>query len=44
MEGVPLEERERVFEVDGKGVWYGCRAAITHPTDQGEEAIVDVAS
>jgi NAD(P)-dependent dehydrogenase (short-subunit alcohol dehydrogenase family) len=44
MESVPLEERDRVFEINGKGVWNGCRAAIPHLKEQGSGAIVNVAS
>jgi len=44
LEEVPLEERDRVFEVNAEGVWNGCRAAIPHLKTQGSGAIVNVAS
>ena len=44
MEDLSLEERDRVFEINGKGVWNGCRAAIPHLKEQGDGAIVNVAS
>ena len=44
MEEVPLEERDRVFDVNAKGVWNGCRAAIPHLKEQESGAIVNVAS
>lgn len=44
MESVPLAERDRIFEINGKGVWNGCRAAIPHLKEQGSGAIVNVAS
>lgn len=44
MEEVPLEVRDRVFDVNAKGVWNGCRAAIPHFKDQESGAIVNVAS
>lgn len=44
VEDLPLEERDRIFEVNAKGVWNGCRAAIPHFKEQGAGAIVNVAS
>lgn len=44
IEELPLEERDRIFEVNGKGVWNGCRAAIPHFKEQESGAIVNVAS
>ncbi|MFB6172557.1 MAG: SDR family NAD(P)-dependent oxidoreductase [Haloarculaceae archaeon] len=44
IEDLPLDERDQVFEVNAKGVWNGCRAAIPHFKDQGSGAIVNVAS
>lgn len=44
MEEVPLEVRDRVFDVNAKGVWNGCRAAIPHFKQQESGAIVNVAS
>jgi NAD(P)-dependent dehydrogenase (short-subunit alcohol dehydrogenase family) len=44
MEDLSLDERDRVFEINGKGVWNGCRAAIPHLKDQGSGSIVNVAS
>jgi len=43
-EELPLEERDRIFEVNAKGVWNGCRAAIPHFKEQESGAIVNVAS
>ncbi len=44
MEDVTLDERDRIFEVNAKGVWNGCRAAIPHLKEQGDGTIVNVAS
>jgi NAD(P)-dependent dehydrogenase (short-subunit alcohol dehydrogenase family) len=44
LEEVPLEERDRIVEVNANGVWNGCRAAIPHLRAQGSGAIVNVAS
>lgn len=44
MEELSLAERDRVFEINAKGVWNGCRAAIPHLKDRGEGAVVNVAS
>jgi NAD(P)-dependent dehydrogenase (short-subunit alcohol dehydrogenase family) len=44
MEEFPLEERDRVFEINAKGVWNGCRAAIPHLKEGESGAIVNVAS
>lgn len=44
MEDLSLADRDRVFEVNGKGVWNGCRAAIPHFKEQGSGSIVNVAS
>jgi NAD(P)-dependent dehydrogenase (short-subunit alcohol dehydrogenase family) len=44
MEEFPLAGRDRVFEINAKGVWNGCRAAIPHLKEQESGAIVNVAS
>jgi NAD(P)-dependent dehydrogenase (short-subunit alcohol dehydrogenase family) len=44
LEEVPLEERDRIVNVNANGVWNGCRAAIPHLKKQGSGAIVNVAS
>lgn len=44
MEDLPLADRDRVFDVNAKGVWNGCRAAIPHFKEQESGAIVNVAS
>ena len=44
LEEVPLEERDRIFDINASGVWNGCRAAIPHLREQGSGAIVNVAS
>ena len=44
LEEVPLEERDRIFDINASGVWNGCRAAIPHLKAQESGAIVNVAS
>lgn len=44
IEDVPLAERDRVFDINAKGVWNGCRAAIPHLKESESGAIVNVAS
>jgi NAD(P)-dependent dehydrogenase (short-subunit alcohol dehydrogenase family) len=44
MEELSLEDRDRIFEINGKGVWNGCRAAIPHMKEQESGAVVNVAS
>jgi NAD(P)-dependent dehydrogenase (short-subunit alcohol dehydrogenase family) len=44
MEDVDIEVRDRVIDINTKGVWNGCRAAIPHLKDQGSGAIVNTAS
>lgn len=44
LEDLPLDDRDRVFDINGKGVWNGCRAAIPHLKAQESGAIVNVAS
>jgi NAD(P)-dependent dehydrogenase (short-subunit alcohol dehydrogenase family) len=44
VEDVSIAERDRIFEINAKGVWNGCRAAVPHFTEQGSGAIVNVAS
>jgi NAD(P)-dependent dehydrogenase (short-subunit alcohol dehydrogenase family) len=44
IEELPLEERDQIFEINAKGVWNGCRAAIPHMKEQESGAIVNVAS
>ncbi|MFB6164575.1 MAG: SDR family NAD(P)-dependent oxidoreductase [Haloarculaceae archaeon] len=41
---VPDDERDRVLDVNVKGVWNGCQAAVPHLTEQGSGAIVNTAS
>ena len=44
LEEVPIEERDRIVDINAMGVWNGCRAAIPHLKEQGSGAIVNVAS
>ena len=44
MEDVDIEVRDRVIDINTKGVWNGCRAAIPHLKNQGSGAIVNTAS
>ena len=44
MEDVGTAERDRVLDVNVKGVWNGCEAAIPHLKEQGSGAIVNTAS
>lgn len=44
LEALPLDDRDRVFDINGKGVWNGCRAAIPHLKEQESGAVVNVAS
>jgi NAD(P)-dependent dehydrogenase (short-subunit alcohol dehydrogenase family) len=44
VEEIALEERDRVLDVNVKGVWNGCHAAIPHFKEQGSGAIVNTAS
>lgn len=44
IEDVDLGDRDRVFEINAKGVWNGCRAAIPHLKERESGAIVNVAS
>jgi len=44
MEDVGREERDRVLDVNVKGVWNGCEAAVPHLKEQGSGAIVNTAS
>lgn len=44
IEEFPLAERDRIFAINAKGVWNGCRAAIPHLKEQESGAIVNVAS
>lgn len=44
MEELPLADRDRIFEINAKGVWNGCRAATPHLKERGSGAIVNVAS
>lgn len=43
-EDLALETRDRVIDINVKGVWNGCRAAIPHLKEQGSGAIVNTAS
>ncbi|MFC6716724.1 SDR family NAD(P)-dependent oxidoreductase [Natrialbaceae archaeon GCM10025810] len=44
VEEIDAEERDRVIDVNVKGVWNGCHAAIPHFKEQGSGAIVNTAS
>jgi NAD(P)-dependent dehydrogenase (short-subunit alcohol dehydrogenase family) len=44
MEELSLEDRDRILDINGKGVWNGCRAAIPHLKEGESGAIVNVAS
>ena len=44
METIDDDLRDRVIDVNIKGVWNGCRAAIPHLKEQGSGAIVNTAS
>lgn len=44
MEELSLEDRDRILDINGKGVWNGCRAAIPHFKEQGSGSIVNIAS
>jgi len=44
IEEIPLQERDRVIDVNAKGVWNGCLAAIPHFKEQDDGAIVNTAS
>ena len=44
MEDIALEERDRVLDVNVKGVWNGCHAAVPHLKAQGSGAVVNTAS
>jgi NAD(P)-dependent dehydrogenase (short-subunit alcohol dehydrogenase family) len=44
LEDVELGDRDQVFDVNAKGVWNGCRAAIPHLKEQESGAVVNVAS
>jgi len=44
MEELSLADRDRILDINGKGVWNGCRAAIPQFKEQGSGAIVNVAS
>jgi NAD(P)-dependent dehydrogenase (short-subunit alcohol dehydrogenase family) len=43
-EELDLETRDRVIDINVKGVWNGCAAAIPHFKEQGSGAIVNTAS
>lgn len=43
-EDIDLGTRDRVIDINVKGVWNGCRAAIPHLKEQGAGAIVNTAS
>jgi NAD(P)-dependent dehydrogenase (short-subunit alcohol dehydrogenase family) len=43
-EDLGLEERDRVIDINVKGVWNGAAAAIPHLKEQGSGAIVNTAS
>ncbi|WP_339104796.1 SDR family oxidoreductase [Haloterrigena salinisoli] len=44
IEEIDESERDRVIDVNVKGVWNGCHAAIPHFKEQGSGAIVNTAS
>lgn len=44
VEDVPATDRDHVFDVNIRGVWNGCHAAIPHLKAQGSGSIVNVAS
>jgi NAD(P)-dependent dehydrogenase (short-subunit alcohol dehydrogenase family) len=44
MEEISLAERDRVLDVNVKGVWNGCHAAVPHLKEQGSGAVVNTAS
>ncbi|WP_254763223.1 SDR family NAD(P)-dependent oxidoreductase [Natrinema marinum] len=44
VEDIDESERDRVIDVNVKGVWNGCRAVIPHFKEQGSGAIVNTAS
>ncbi|MFC6769587.1 SDR family NAD(P)-dependent oxidoreductase [Natrinema soli] len=44
VEEIDESERDRVIDVNVKGVWNGCQAAIPHFREQGSGAIVNTAS
>jgi NAD(P)-dependent dehydrogenase (short-subunit alcohol dehydrogenase family) len=44
MEDIEGETRDRVLDINVKGVWNGCRAAIPHLKEQESGAIVNTAS
>lgn len=44
VEEIDADERDRVIDVNVRGVWNGCHAAIPHFKDQGSGAIVNTAS
>lgn len=44
IEDVPDDDRDRVIDINVKGVWNGCHAAIPHLKTQGSGSIVNVAS
>ncbi|MFQ3318285.1 MAG: NAD(P)-dependent dehydrogenase (short-subunit alcohol dehydrogenase family) [Natronomonas sp.] len=44
MEDIGTAERDRVIDINVKGVWNGCDAAIPHLKEQGSGAIVNTAS
>ena len=44
IEEIETDERDRIIDVNVKGVWNGCHAAIPHFKEQGSGAIVNTAS
>ncbi|ELY58629.1 SDR family NAD(P)-dependent oxidoreductase [Natronolimnohabitans innermongolicus] len=44
VEEIDAEERDRVIDVNVKGVWNGCQAVIPHFKEQGSGAIVNTSS
>ena len=44
VEEIDEDERDRIIDVNVKGVWNGCHAAIPHFKEQGSGAIVNTAS
>jgi NAD(P)-dependent dehydrogenase (short-subunit alcohol dehydrogenase family) len=44
VEEIGIEERDRTIDVNIKGVWNGCHAAMPHLKEQGSGSIVNTAS
>jgi len=44
MEELAVQDRDQILDINGKGVWNGCRAAIPQFKQQGSGSIVNIAS